>query len=148
MDAAKRVGIMVLIIAVTCSFIQEVRNTKRIVTLEERVEGMLPREVTLTAYSSDVRQTNSDPYQTAFMLPVCHWCIATSRDLLQEGWLPKYRVYLYETTKEGRFQGIGVFKIRDLMHERKKDQFDIWVPNKELAIRLGTKKVKAILLKI
>lgn len=121
---------------------------KRVADLEKKLEKMLPREVTLTAYSSEVKQTNSDPYQTAFMAPTCWWCVAVSRDMLQEGWLPEYRVYFYEITKEGKFKGLGVFKILDLMHERKKDQFDIWVPDKKLALKLGTRKVKAILLKI
>ncbi|MCK5611321.1 hypothetical protein KAR91_56145 [Candidatus Pacearchaeota archaeon] len=141
--------ISILAVILTFNFLGSRQDelSGRIVELENKVEKMLPREVILTAYSSEIRQTNSDPYQTAFMVPVKRWSVATSRDLLLEGWTPGLWVYLFEIVN-GRFKGIGAFQIRDLMHERKKEQFDVWVPNTKFAKKLGRKNnVKAVLLK-
>lgn len=116
--------------------------------MEYQVKKMLPREVIVTAYSSEENQTDSTPYETAFLKKTKPWIIAISRDLVAAGWLPGDRVYLYRIEK-GKFKGLGVFLIADLMHDRKRNQFDIWVNSRAFAEKIGRmKNVKAILLKI
>lgn len=120
----------------------------RINTIEKELESMKPRSVILTAYNSMENQTDSTPNETAFLTPVCSWCVAASRDLINDGWLPGDRVYFYRI-ENGNFRGLGVFLITDMMHDRKKNQFDIWVPTLGMAEKIGRMKdVKAILLKI
>ncbi len=115
--------------------------------LEMKIKRMLPREITVTAYSSTKRQTNEDEFKTAYMEPVRKWIIACSNDLIEDGWLPKDHVYLYEV-RNGRAYGVGRFLIADRMHPRQKQHCDIWVPNENLAWRIGKMEdVRAFLLK-
>ena len=97
-------------------------------------------EATVSAYSADVSQTDSTPYQTAFMTQVKPWTVAVSRDLFNRGWVPGKYVYI---------EGIGRFRINDLMHQRKKYQLDIFFYTKKQALRFGLKKsVRVALLEI
>ncbi len=128
--------------------IQEQEISHEITGLKTQLEGMLPRLVTVTAYSSSVDQTDSTPFETAFLEPVCKWCVAISRDLFQQGWLKGDSVYLFRVDKNGRTYGIGRFDIEDIMKWDKKNHFDIWVPDVNFANEIGImKNVQAILIK-
>ena len=115
--------------------------------LQNKIKRMTPRLITVTAYSSTERQTNEKPFETAYLEPVRKWIIACSNDLIEDGWLPKDSVYLYEL-RNGRAYGIGMFLIADRMHPRQTEHCDIWVPSESLAWKIGRmENVRALLLK-
>lgn len=64
------------------------------------------QKVTLTAYSPEIRQTDSTPFQTAMMTQVRGDGIAVSRDLFALGWTFNKKVYIPQQ---------GIFIINDLM---------------------------------
>jgi len=84
---------------------------------------------TLTAYSADVNQTDSTPYQTALMeRPVVGGTVAVSHDL------KKYlgnRIYI---------SGYGIFRVNDLMNKRYNKRIDLFVKDKQTAINFGKKE--------
>jgi 3D (Asp-Asp-Asp) domain-containing protein len=98
-----------------------------------------PIEVTVTAYSPREEETDSTPYETAFLMEVKPGTIAVSRDLFFEGWIPGKRVYIYQ---------IGVFEISDLMAAEKSNHLDVFFYSTEQAREFGVKKSKAILLEV
>lgn len=119
----------------------------KIVELEAKIKRIFPRRITVTAYSSTVRQTNEKPFQTAYLEPVRRWIIACSNDLIEDGWLPKDHVYLYEV-RNGREYGLGRFLIADRMPPETEEHCDIWVPDEAFAWKIGKMEdVRAFLLK-
>lgn len=94
-------------------------------------------EVTVTAYSAEESQTDSTPTQTAFMTKVRHGTIAVSRDLNEAGWTAGKLVYI---------SGLGVYRVNDLMHQRKRLQLDIFMWSR--AQEMAPHKRKAILLNL
>ncbi len=133
-------------IALKQTEIEQVHKVK-IAGLESKIEKMLPRKITVTAYSSTKRQTNEKPDETAYLEPVRKWINACSNDLIEDGWLPKDHVYLYEV-RNGREYGLGRFLIADRMHPKQKEHCDIWVPDEAFAWKIGKMEdVRAFLLK-
>ncbi len=115
--------------------------------LELKVKRMLPRKITVTAYSPTERQTDSSPFITAYNEGVRKWMIACSNDLRQDGWLKGDRVYLY-TKRNGRDHSFGMFDIEDGMHPKQKEHCDILVFKEEYARKIGINRgVWAILVK-
>ena len=94
-------------------------------------------EVTVTAYSAEENQTDSTPTQTAFMTKVRYGTIAVSRDLHENGWTAGKLVYI---------SGLGVYRVNDLMHKRKRLQLDIFMWSR--AQEMAPHKRKAILLNL
>jgi 3D (Asp-Asp-Asp) domain-containing protein len=83
----------------------------------------------ITAYSADVNQTDSTPYQTALMeRPVVGGTVAVSHDLKQ--YLGN-KVYI---------SGYGVFRVNDLMNRRFTKKIDMFVKDKRTAINFGKKE--------
>jgi len=119
----------------------------RQVVLESTIERMLPRKITVTAYTSMEKYTNEKPFETAYLEPVKNWMVACSNDLRRDGWLKGDHVYLF-SRKNGRDYSFGMFRIGDSMHPRKTEHCDIYVPTEELALKIGrTENVWAILVK-
>lgn len=96
-----------------------------------------PIDVIVTAYSSRPEETDSTPFETAFLTMVKPGIIAVSRDLFLAGWTPGKKVYIYQ---------LGVYTIEDLMHERKTEQIDIYEPDTKKALTYTPRIYKAILL--
>lgn len=91
-------------------------------------------QVTLTAYSSEVSQTDNTPFITATGERVRPGVIALSRDLLQR--------YPYGTQARLLSHGCGGsvhhrLVVADTMHPRKRRQVDIWMPSRQQALRWG-----------
>lgn len=91
-------------------------------------------KVTLTAYSSEARQTDSTPFITASGTRTRQGVIAISRDLLAR--------YPYGTKARLLSHGCGssappLLVVEDTMHPRKRQQVDIWMPSREQALQWG-----------
>jgi 3D (Asp-Asp-Asp) domain-containing protein len=156
-----RKDLMLLVIAIMIGggFLQSIRNAISVVDLESVVaiqaiqikalEGRTvttireqitkPVEVTVTAYSPRVKETDSSPFKTAFNKEVKQGTIAVSRDLFLSGWTPGRKVYIYQ---------IGVYTISDLMHHRKSSHLDVFFFSTKQALEFGIKQSRAILLEI
>lgn len=104
----------------------------------------------VTAYSSEPSQTDSTPFEAAWGHRVHDGMIAVSRDLEALGltrWLARFElidryVWFYPTLEiDGR-----EFIIKDRLHERKREQLDIWMASTEDALEWGVqyKTVKVI----
>ena len=143
------VGLLIILLMLNFALDLELRDhnkeLKTIITAQAtqiralEVKVVKPIEVTVTAYSPTVMQTDSSPYITAFNKKVKPGTIAVSRDLFLAGWTPGRKVYIYQ---------IGVFEIADLMHRRKSNHLDIFFWTRDQAIQFGVKKSRAILLDI
>lgn len=91
-------------------------------------------QVTFTAYSSEVRQTDSTPFITASGTRVRPGVIALSRDLLKQ--------YPYGTQARILHHSCGLkvahaLVVEDTMHPRKRNQVDIWMPSRAQALQWG-----------
>lgn len=92
-------------------------------------------EVTATAYSPRVQETDSTPWETATLTRCVEGrTLAVSQDHMD--WLGR-RVYI---------PGYGVRVVEDLMNKRYKDRIDFFIENTAKAARFGKKKLKVILL--
>lgn len=92
--------------------------------------------VTMTAYSSDVSQTDEDPHITATGSTARSGVIALSRDLLREytpGAPFRYgdRVFI---------EGHGEFIVEDTMHPRWTHRVDLWAASRDEAIHFGRRR--------
>jgi 3D (Asp-Asp-Asp) domain-containing protein len=94
-------------------------------------------EITCTAYSSTIDQTDSTPFITASLQPVGPGIIALSRDLL--------RRYTPDAPFEfGDFVevvGVGIFRVEDTMNRRWRRRADIWVHSRSEAMQWGRRQV-------
>lgn len=102
-----------------------------------------------TAYTSSVRETDSTPFITATGARTRIGIIAVSRDMLRE--LPYGSKVLLEDLgtpggrNKGRFDYLfknRVFVVEDTMHPRKREQLDVWLPDRNTAIRFGVRYVR------
>ncbi len=107
---------------------EQKNNTKKMVIIKGG-EGTYSHQVDITAYSGEVRQTNSNPDRTALMeTPIPGGTCAVSRDL------QKYlgmRVYIV---------GYGVFRVNDLMNERYEKRIDLFMASRSQAEEFGLKE--------
>lgn len=98
-------------------------------------------EVTMTAYSSTVDQTDDSPFTTSTLQPVRSGIVAVSRDLLAEQ-LP-YGTTLRVLEAHGEGEKCGAWQIpmllevQDTMHLRKRNQIDLWLPSRDEALQWG-----------
>jgi 3D (Asp-Asp-Asp) domain-containing protein len=95
------------------------------------------RTLTVTAYSPRRKETDSTPGLTATNSRVRPGIVAVSRDLFDNGWVFGRKVYI---------KNYGVYTIDDLMHERKTDQIDIFIPDTRQALQFGRKELEVYLL--
>jgi 3D (Asp-Asp-Asp) domain-containing protein len=87
---------------------------------------VLTARVTVTTYNATVEQTDSNPSMTTFMSRPKPGTIAVSLDLLEMGFIPGKKVWL---------QGIGIYRINDVMHERHKMSVDLLLDRKSKHFR-------------
>ncbi|PIR98051.1 MAG: hypothetical protein COT89_01260 [Candidatus Colwellbacteria bacterium CG10_big_fil_rev_8_21_14_0_10_42_22] len=91
-------------------------------------------DATITAYSSEVRQTDSTPFVTASGTTVRDGIVAAN-------WLPigtKIRI--------PEIFGDRVFVVEDRMHNRHQDRIDVWFSTRAEAVHFGLKKAKVEIL--
>ena len=110
---------------------------KHVEYLENALKESRIIDATVTAYSPREDETDTDPLITASMQPVREGTVAVSRDLFYAGWVFGRRVYI---------EGHGIFIITDLMHERKKQQIDIFRFSTKKAMKFGRKSLRVALL--
>ena len=97
--------------------------------------------VTMTAYSSEVRQTDSTPFVTSTGETVRPGIVAVSRDLLG-GVLPYgSTLRIVDIAEDPRACGGWdpgmILEVQDTMHRRKRNRVDIWLPSRAEAIQWG-----------
>lgn len=91
-------------------------------------------DVTVTAYSPSPEETNEDPENTAIMeKPVIGYTCAVSRDLK---YLLGKRIYI---------EGLGVFKVNDIMNKRYTKRIDLCM-YKGSAIKFGKQKHDVVII--
>lgn len=90
--------------------------------------------VTITAYSPSIEETNENPDKTAIMeKPVIGYTCAVSRDLM---YLLGKKIYI---------ENVGVYKVNDLMNKRYKKRIDLCM-NKKDAIAYGVNKSNLVVI--
>lgn len=109
--------------------------------------------LTATAYTSSVRETDSTPYITATGARTRLGIIAVSRDMLRE--LPFGSRVMLEDLGTPRGLGKGrfnylfnnrVFVVEDTMHPRMQKRIDVWLPDRNTAIRFGVRNVRVTII--
>ncbi len=99
-------------------------------------------KITLTAYSPREIETDSTPYETAFMTKVKPRTIALSWDLLHRGFTPDRCVHVYGVGSKYS----GLYGINDGMNKRKKNSGDIFLFSTEQAFEFGIHRDVTIML--
>jgi len=114
----------------------------RVSSLEQEVaflrEAKTVRLCTVTAYSPTKRECDNTPFLAASGRRPRIGTVAVSRDLFYSGWAFGSRIYI---------EGLGIYKINDLMHERWKSRIDVFMSNTRLARRFGRREARVVLLK-
>ncbi len=124
-------------------------------TLGVQAEGPTVLVLKATAYTSSVRETDSTPFVTATGARTRFGIIAVSRDLLGSD-LPygsKVKIEDLGAWRDGAGKGQFdemlkdvVFVVEDAMNKRKRQQIDIWMPDRSLALRWGVRRVRVTVL--
>ncbi len=109
------------------------------VRIEEELQVTLlpPIDVTVTAYSSTVGQTDSTPFITASMTHVRPGVIALSRDLIRRYNPNAPFAYGDQVVIEGH----GIFTVEDTMNQRYSKRADIWFPSTSEALQFGKQQL-------
>lgn len=101
--------------------------------------------VTMTAYSSEVIQTDSTPFTTSTGETVRPGIVAVSRDLLGTALPYGTKLRVAEIKDDPRACGAWdpgiILEVQDTMHRRKRNQVDLWVPSRQEALQWGRCKV-------
>lgn len=135
----------VIIVLITLCMITYYNFTppKAIIIYEIQQKISQPREIEVlcfkakvTAYNSEVCQTDDTPKLAAWNNPVYDGMIAVSRDLEELGLKRGCKLYI-----DG-----NEFVIDDRLHKRKKCQFDIWMKDRESAEKWGVQEKDVIVL--
>jgi len=99
-----------------------------------QVEDYYPN-MTVTAYSPEIGQTDSTPYTTAILeKPVQGWTVGVSPDLLK---FLGDQVYI---------EGQGVYRVEDRMNDRFRERVDIFFSDTEMAMSFGKKNLRVVFL--
>lgn len=94
-------------------------------------------DLIVTAYTPTEKECDADPDTTAAMLKPRLGMVAVSRDLFEEGWVFGKKVYI---------EGLGIFKIGDLMNKRWEKRIDIVMLDEKQALNFGLKQKSVALL--
>lgn len=101
--------------------------------LDLTIDGL---PVTITAYASDVQQTDDEPFITATGRVVRPGILAVSRDLL--------RTYTpgapFDYGDRVRLSRYGNYVIEDTMNPRWRNRVDVWVPSSQEAREFGVRR--------
>ena len=130
----------------------KILQTETVVENEAANKSEIRFSLKATGYNSLESQTDSTPEITATGAKTKFGVIAVSRDLLSDdipyGSLVKIKDLgnYYNGRGAGRFQDIlddqGYFIVEDTMHQRKRQQIDVWFPKKSQALRWGIRQVE------
>jgi len=114
----------------------------RVSSLEQEVASLMEakraRLCTVTAYSPTKSQCDDTPWVTASGTRPKVGTVAVSRDLFYSGWVFGSKIYI---------EGLGIYRINDLMHPRWENRIDVFLESERLARRFGRRKARAVLLK-
>ena len=88
--------------------------------------------LTVTAYSSRKCETDNTPFITSTGDSVRWGTVALSRDLLKKY---GYGALVY-------IEHMGLFRVNDTMHRRKRGAVDIWFPFTEDALEFGRREME------
>ncbi len=114
----------------------------RVSSLEQEVaflkEVKTVRLCTVTAYSPTERECDDTPFLAASGTRPKVGTVAVSRNLFYSGWAFGSRIYI---------EGLGIYRINDLMHPRWENRIDIFLESEWLARRFGRKEARVVLLK-
>lgn len=114
----------------------------RICSLEREVvllrEAKTVKLCTVTAYSPTKRECDDTPWLAASGKRPRVGTVAVSRNLFYSGWVFGSRIYI---------EGLGIYRINDLMHPRWENRIDVFLESERLARRFGRREVKVVLLK-
>lgn len=103
--------------------------------VEEYIKLVKLENITITAYSTCISETDNTPYKTAIMeKPIPGYTCAVSRDL---SYLLGCKIYIEE---------LGVFKVNDLMNKRFSKRIDL-CKGREDAIKFGKKFKDVVMVK-
>jgi len=109
-----------------------------------------------TAYTSTPRETDATPYVTATGARTRLGILAVSRDLLDEELPYGSLVRLYDLGRWQDGKGAGTFDplfkgllfvVEDTMNKRKRQQIDIWLPDRTLALKFGVRRIKVVVVR-
>lgn len=120
----------------------EMEKSERIIM--EKIKTLEPISVTLTTYTTSVKETDSTPNITAsgFKIdtinPMKHRIIAVSRDLKKK-WKFGTKVRI---TGAGKYN--GTYYVRDLMNKRYKKRIDVLIGKNHKQIKLEDIKIYKI----
>ncbi len=118
-----------------------------------------PPEVFLlkaTAYTSSRHETDATPHLTATGARTRLGILAVSRDLLDEELPYGSLVRLYDLGRWQDGKGAGTFDplfsgllfvVEDTMNKRKRQQIDVWLPDRSLALKFGVRRVKVVVVR-
>ncbi len=114
----------------------------RVSSLEQEVASLMEakrvRPCTVTAYSPTERECDDTPFLAASGRRPKVGTVAVSRDLFYSGWVFGSRIYI---------EGLGIYRINDLMHPRWENRIDVFLESERLARRFGRREARAVLLK-
>ncbi len=107
-------------------------NESPVTVAQSDVNADVERVVTttVTAYSSEVAQTDDTPYITASGTHVRQGVVAAN-------WLP-----IGTRVRIPDFFGDQVFVVEDRMHPRHTNRLDVWFPTKAEAVQFGARKAQ------
>lgn len=94
--------------------------------------------VTVTGYSSEVRQTDSTPFITAANTRVRPGVLALSRDMLVR-YTPGAPFCFGDSVV---IDGLGVYVVEDSMHGRWSRRADVWFPTRSEAKHFGRRELE------
>lgn len=114
----------------------------RVQYLEQRMDELeqqaQTRHCTVTAYSPTKRECDDTPWVAASGKRPKVGTVAVSRDLFYSGWPFGSRIYI---------EGLGIYRVNDLMHERWENRIDVFMPNTRLARKFGEREARVVLLR-
>ncbi len=109
-----------------------------------------------TAYTSSPRETDRTPYVTATGAKTRLGVLAVSRDLLEKELPYGSLVRLYDLGRWQDGKGAGAFDplfkgllfvVEDTMNKRKRQQIDVWLPDRSLALKFGVRRIKVVVVR-
>ena len=109
-----------------------------------------------TAYTSSPRETDATPFITATGARTRLGVLAVSRDLLDEELPYGSLVRLYDLGRWQDGEGAGTFDplfegllfvVEDTMNPRYRQQIDVWLPDRTLALKFGVRRLKVVVVR-
>lgn len=126
------ISVTIMSIVIFIVMIPSASDVSSFATKEPALSQPVMKKLRTTAYSSRHCETDDSPFITSTGDSVSWGTAAFSRDLLHK--------YGYGTVVY--IEEMGLFRVSDTMHRRKRSQIDIWFPKTEDAKRFGIKNLR------